>query len=200
MWNGDGRRGSRSEARSAIFPVWFALFDEGEQAFLRVFKAIELVEKDIHGMLQAVAQGHAHTAENGFFCHGEHGTGMRGNTSRNIRDSLFELSLGDEAIDHAEFKSAFGSHWLTGQNQFQGSLGTDEKRENSGRERRKDADGNFRLGETSLGSGDDQIAKCGKLGTTADRGAINDADDGLANIHHPGKSGVEGIEHLKDAL
>ena len=39
----------------AVFPVGFALFAEGAEAFLRIFKAIEFVEEDVHGIAEAVA-------------------------------------------------------------------------------------------------------------------------------------------------
>jgi hypothetical protein len=39
----------------AVFPVGFALFAEGAEAFLRIFKAVEFVEEDVHGIAEAVA-------------------------------------------------------------------------------------------------------------------------------------------------
>jgi len=41
---------------SAILPVGLALFHQSAQPFLRVFQAIKLVEKDVHGLLQTIAQ------------------------------------------------------------------------------------------------------------------------------------------------
>jgi hypothetical protein len=40
---------------SAIFPVGLALFDERAQPFLGILEAIKLIEKNIHGLLEAVA-------------------------------------------------------------------------------------------------------------------------------------------------
>jgi len=54
---------------SAIFPVGFALFYQGAEAFLGIFEAVELVQEDVHGLFQAIAQGEAHAAEDGFFGH-----------------------------------------------------------------------------------------------------------------------------------
>jgi hypothetical protein len=53
-----------------VFPVGFALFDQRVQAFLRIFEAVEFVQENAHGVLEAVTEGHAHTAEDGLLCHG----------------------------------------------------------------------------------------------------------------------------------
>ena len=47
----------------AIFPVGFAFFYQGAEAFLGIFEAVELVQEDVHGLFQAIAQGEAHAAE-----------------------------------------------------------------------------------------------------------------------------------------
>src|SRR5580704_672197 len=60
--------------KSAILPVRLALFHQSAHTFLRIFQAIELVQENVHGILQAIAQRQTHTAENGFFRHGEDGT------------------------------------------------------------------------------------------------------------------------------
>jgi len=44
----------RREA-SAVFPVGFAFFAEGAEAFLGIFEAVEFVEEDVHGIAQAIA-------------------------------------------------------------------------------------------------------------------------------------------------
>ena len=54
---------------SAIFPVGFAFFYQGAEAFLGIFEAVELVQEDVHGLFQAFAEGEAHAAEDGFFGH-----------------------------------------------------------------------------------------------------------------------------------
>ena len=56
--------------RSAVFPVWFALFDQRAKAFLGIFKTVKFVEEDVHGIFQALAQRHAHAADDGFLGHG----------------------------------------------------------------------------------------------------------------------------------
>src|SRR5271154_4974934 len=60
--------------KSAILPVRLALFHQGAHTFLGIFQAIEFVEKNVHGIFQAVAQRQTHAAKNGFFCHSEHRT------------------------------------------------------------------------------------------------------------------------------
>jgi hypothetical protein len=56
--------------RSAILPVWFALFNQCAEPFLRILEAIEFVEENIHGIFHTIAQRKAHAAENGFLGHG----------------------------------------------------------------------------------------------------------------------------------
>src|SRR5256884_4629576 len=52
-----------SERASAILPIGFALFDQRSQTFLRIFEAVEFVEEDIHGVLEAGAPRHSHARE-----------------------------------------------------------------------------------------------------------------------------------------
>jgi hypothetical protein len=66
--NGSGfRRGL------AIFPVGLALFDERAKTFLGIFQAIKFVQKNIHGIFQAIAKRKANSPKDGFFGHGEDG-------------------------------------------------------------------------------------------------------------------------------
>src|SRR5215467_7175107 len=61
---------------SAVFPIRFALFNERAQTFLRIFEAIEFVEENVHGVLEAVTKRQAHAAENRLFRHGEDRSGV----------------------------------------------------------------------------------------------------------------------------
>src|ERR1700721_3879387 len=85
--------------RLAIFPVGFAFLDEGAEAFLGVFKAVEFVEEDVHGIAEAVAEREAHATENRFFGHVEDRTGMACDAGAEIADGGFELRFWTEAID-----------------------------------------------------------------------------------------------------
>src|SRR5439155_1518612 len=94
-----------SERASAILPIGFALFDQRSQTFLRIFEAVEFVEEDIHGVLEAVAQRHSHAAEDGLFRHGEHRPGVAVDAIHEIGNSFFKLCFGDEAIEIEEHTS-----------------------------------------------------------------------------------------------
>jgi hypothetical protein len=48
-------KGAAREPGSTIFPIGLALFDQGAQAFLGILKAIEFIEENVHGILEAVA-------------------------------------------------------------------------------------------------------------------------------------------------
>lgn len=135
-----------------------------------------------------------------FFCHAKHGTGLRADTGDQVIDGLLELRFGDEASDEAEFEGALGGDGFARQNNLERGFGADKKRQDGRREWRKNANGNLGLGETGFGSGDYEIAESSQFGSAADCGAVDHADDGLAGFEHSGESGVEGVEHLKDAL
>jgi hypothetical protein len=186
--------------RLAIFPVGLALFDQGTEAFLGIFEAIKLVEKNVHGLLEAVFDGEAHAAEDGFFGHAEDRGGMRGDARDEIFDGFFELGFGDQAIDHTEFEGALGGYRLASQDDLERDFRTDQVGQDRGGQRREYADGDFGLGEARFRRGHDQVAERGQLGATADGRAIYDADDRLADFEHAGEDGVEGFEHLEDAL
>src|SRR6266403_2449172 len=146
---------TRTSQPLAIFPVGLALFHEGTETLLRILEAIEFVEENVHGMFKAFAQGQAHAAKDGFFRHGEDGTGMSVNAAHEVAHSFFELGFGDEAMDHAEFEGALRRHRLAGENQFESDFRSDKKRQNGGGQRRKNADADFRLSKARFGSGDD---------------------------------------------
>jgi hypothetical protein len=112
----------------------------------------------------------------------------------------FELGFGDQASDQPEFQGAFGSNSFSSQNDFKGALWADEERKDGGGERRKHADGDFRLGEAGFRRGDYKIAECSKFGTAADGRTVYDAEDRLADFEHSGEGGLESFEHLVDAL
>src|ERR1700739_2214795 len=99
-------RGARCVCtRSAIFPVRFTLFDQRTKAFLRIFEAVEFVEKDIHGMLESVEQRKTHAPEDGFLSHGEDGTGVSSDAFNELVHTLLEFGFRDKAVDQTELKS-----------------------------------------------------------------------------------------------
>src|SRR5207248_602044 len=189
-----------NEDGSAIFPIGFALFHQRAQTFLGIFEAVKFVEENVHGMLETVAKRKAHAAKDGFLCHGKHGARVSADAVYEVVDCLFEQRFGDEAIDHAEIESAFGSDRFAREHEFERNFWTDEKRKNGGRKRRKNANADFGLGETRLGRSDDEIAEGREFRTAADGRTIHHANDGLAELEHARKSGMKGIEHLEDAL
>src|SRR5215472_1622052 len=191
---------SEGARASAVLPIGFALFDQRAQTFLRILEAVEFVEEDIHGVLEAVAQRHSHAAEDGFFRHGEHRPGVAVDAIHEIGDSFFELCFGDEPIDHAQLKSAFGGHRFAGQDKLKGDFRSDQERKNRRSQRRKDANADFRLSKARLGSSNHEVSKSRELRAATDGRTVHDADDRLAEFEHAGKSGVEGVEHLEDAL
>src|ERR1700730_14599079 len=138
---------ARRRSASTVFPVWLALFDQSAQAFLRVFEMVELVEKNTHGLLETVAKRETHSAENGSLGHGQHGSGMRGDARDQVVDAFLQLRLGAQASHQAEFEGPLGGYGFAGEDEFESGLGSDKKREDCGGQRRKEADGNLRLGE-----------------------------------------------------
>src|SRR6266700_304685 len=192
--------GASKEKDSAVFPIGFALFDERAQTFLRIFEAVEFVEENVHGVLETVAQRESHAAKDGFLGHGEHGAGVTVDAVYEVLDGFFELRFGDEAIDHAEVESAFGGNGFPCEHKIECDFGTDEKRKNGGRQRRKNADADFGLGEARLGRGDDEVAKGREFCAAPNGGTIDHANDGLAEFEHTGKSGMKGVEHLEHSL
>src|SRR5205085_996184 len=191
---------SANRKASAILPIGFAFFDERTQAFLRIFEAVQLIEENIHGMLQTVAQGHSNAAEDGFFRHGKHRPGVAVDAIHEVGNGFFELRFGDEAIDHAEIESAFGSYRFAGEHQLESDLWADKKWKNCGRQRRKDADADFRLSKARFGSGDNQVAESRELRTATNGRTVHDGNDRYAEFKHAGEGSVEGIEHLENAL
>src|SRR5579859_234565 len=196
LWTGR----SKEKKRLAVFPIGFALFDEGAQAFLRIFEAVEFVEENVHGVLETIAQRKSHTTENGSLCHGEHGAGVSVDAVYEVFDGFFELRFRYEAIDHAKIQGALGGHGFAGQHKLERDFGTDEKRKNGGRKRRKNTNADFGLGEARFGRGDDEVAERRELRAAANGRTIHNANDGLAELEHAGKSGVKSVEHLEDAL
>src|SRR5712664_3666876 len=185
---------------STILPVGLALFDECAQPFLGIFKAVKFIQENVHGMLEALAQRQAHAAENGFLRHGQHRTGVAVNSADEIVHRLFELSFRHEAIYHAEFQRALRRHRFTRQNKLKRDLWSDEKRQNCGCKRRKNADADFRLGKPGLRRGNHEIAEGRQLRAAADRRSVHYADDGLAYFQHSRERRVKRVEHLKDTL
>ena len=183
-----------------VLPVGFALFDEGAETFLGVFEAVEFVEEDVHGIAETVTEREAHAAENCFFGHGEDGAGVAGDTGAEVVDGGFELGLGNEAIDDAEIEGAFGGDGFAEEDEFEGDFGADEERKNRGRERRKNADGDFGLSEAGFRRGDHQIAECGEFRAAADGRTVDDANDGLGGFEDADEDGVKRVEHLENTL
>src|SRR5437879_298241 len=137
-------------------------------------------------MLEAFAERQTHAAENCFLGHGEDRTGVATDTADEIVHSMFELSLWHETIDHAKFQGALRGDRFTGQNKLERDFGSDEKRENGGSERRKNANADFRLRKARFRSGNHQITKSSELRASADGRTVHDADHRLANFQHSG--------------
>src|SRR5438270_12184091 len=127
----------------AILPIWFAFLNQCLQTLLRIFQAIQLVQKNILGMFESIAKRHSHAAKDGFFGHSEHGTGMSGHPGYEILHRCFELSFRYQPIDQSKFQRALRSDWFAGEHKLQCNFWSDEIRKDRGRERRKHADGNF---------------------------------------------------------
>jgi hypothetical protein len=186
--------------RSAVFPVGLALFDQGAQAFLGIFQAVQFIQENIHGVFQAVAQRESHTAENGAFGHGENGTGMAGDALDQVIHRGFELRLGNEPVDQTQIQGALRRDRFAEEHEFESDFRADEKRENRGGQRGKNANGNFRLGETRLGSGDNEVAESRQLRTAADRRAVHHTENRLGRFENSREDGVKRVEHLEDAF
>src|SRR6267154_115355 len=189
-----------SKAGLAIFPVGFALFYQSAEAFLRVFKFVKLVEKNIHGFFEAFSKREAHAAEDRFFGHGEDRARVRGDAVDKFVHRCFELGFGNQASDQPKFQCTFGSNGFAGQNNFKSALWSDRERKDGGGERRKHADSDFGLREASFRCSDNEIAESGEFGASADGWAVYDAEDGLADFQHSGEGGLEGVQHLINAL
>src|SRR6267154_6145580 len=189
-----------SKAGLAIFPVGLALFYQSAEAFLRVFKFVELVEKNIHRFFEAFSKREAHAAEDRFFGHGKDRARVRGDAVDKLIHRCFELGFGNQASDQSQFQCTFGGNGFAGQNNFKSALWSDQERKDGGGERRKYADGDFGLREASFRCSDDEIAESGEFGASANGWAVYDAEDGLADLEHSGKGSLESFQHLVDTL
>src|SRR5215471_7705504 len=164
----------RSKSRGlTVLPVGFALFHERPQAFLGIFEPVKLVQENVHGIFQAVAQRETHPAENRLFCHGENRPGMPGDARANVVDCGFELRFGNQAIHDPEIERTLGSDRFPKQHELESYLRPDEKGKNRGRKRRKDPDRDFWLSETRFGRSDNQVAKGGQLRAATDRRTVD---------------------------
>src|SRR5215469_15414335 len=94
----------------------------------------------------------------------------------------------------------FRSDRLAQKNEFEGNLGSDEKRKNRGGQRREHTDSDFRLSEARFRRGNDEIAECGKLRTAPNCGAIHNGEDWFGSLQDASKDRVERIDHLENAL
>ena len=193
-------RGQIFRAWLTVLPVGLAFFAERAEAFLGIFQAVEFIEENVHGVAETVAEREAHAAENGFLGHGEYRAGVAGNSRAEVVDGGFELRFGNQAVDDAKIEGAFGGYGLAEENDFEGDFGADEERQNGRRERRKNAERDFRLGEPRFRRGDNQVAERGKLRAAADGRTVDDTDDGLCGFKNAHEDGVESVEHLEHAL
>src|SRR5579871_2835968 len=74
-----------------ILPVRLALFDQRAQTFLRILELVKLVEKNVHRLLQSIAQRHPHTTKDRFLCHAQHGARMSSDSGDQIADRFFKI-------------------------------------------------------------------------------------------------------------
>ena len=89
---------------------------------------------------------------------------------------------------------------LAKQNEFKGDLRADEKWKNRRGQRGKNANGNFRLGETRSRSGNNKVAKCRQFRAAADGGAVHHTKNRFGSFQNPRKHGMESVKHLEDTL
>src|SRR5216684_6668996 len=190
----------QATANSPVLPLWLAFLRQRTQAFLRVFQAVEFVQKNVHGILQAVAQRKAHPSENSFLRHGEHRPGMRADPRNQVFHGLFELRFRNQPVHQPQFVRALGGHGFSGEHQFERAFRPDEKRKNGRGQRRENADGDFRLGEARLWRGNDQVSKRRQLRSAPDGRAVHNAHHGLAHLEHCRKRSVKRVQHLENAL
>src|SRR5258707_1115367 len=101
---------------------------------------------------------------------------------------------------HPKFQGALRRHRFPGQNKFERNLGSDEKGQNCGCERRENADADLRLRKSRFGRGNHKITESGQLRAAADCRSVHDAHDGLADFQHTCEGRVKGVEHLKHTL
>ena len=114
--------------KSAIFPVWFTLFDQRPQAFLGILQAIKLVEENVHGVFETIAQRESHAAEDGSLRHGQHGPGVSVDARDEVIDGVWQIGFRHQPIDDAEFQSTFGGNGFTEKHEFQSDFWTHEER------------------------------------------------------------------------
>src|SRR6266567_5443738 len=151
-------------------------------------------------MFEALAQRQTHSAEDGFLGHRQHRAGVATDPPDKIVHRSFKLSLRHKAVHHAEFQGSLSANGFASQNKLEGNFGSDEERQNSGGERRKNTNADFRLRKPSFRGGNHEIAKSRELSAAADGRSIHNADHGLADFQHSGKCGVKRVKHLKHAL
>ena len=125
---------------------------------------------------------------------------MAGDARTEVFDGAFELRFGNEAVDDAEIESALGGDGFAEENEFERDFWPNEERENRRRERRKNAEGDFGLGEAGFWRGNHHVTERGEFRAAADGRAVDDADDGLGGFKDACENGVERVEHLKDAI
>src|SRR6266704_5240615 len=183
-----------------VLPVGLALLYQSAQTFLGIFQTVELIQENVHRMLETIAQGEAQAAEDGFFRHGKHRSGVAVDAIHEVVDGFVKLRVGNETIDHAQVEGEFSSHGFAGEDKFEGDFWANKEWQNGRRERRKNTDADFRLGETRFGSGNDEVPEGCEFRAAADGRPIHDTNDGFAKFQHAGEGGVEGVEHLEDAL
>src|SRR3954470_9967059 len=125
---------------------------------------------------------------------------MRGNPRDQFVHCLLQLRFRHESRDQAQFQRALGGNRFARQDDLERSFRTYKEWQDRGRQGREHSDRNFWLSEARLGRGDYDIAEGGKLRAPANRRAIYDAHNRLADFQHPGERGVERVEHLVDTL
>lgn len=125
---------------------------------------------------------------------------MSADSDNQLVNGSSELRFGNEAIHQAQLQRALGIYRLTGQDQLERRLWSNQKRQNRGSKRRKNANRDFGLREAGFWRGNHQVTERRELRAPADCGAIHYANDRLADFQHSRERSVKGIQHLEDPL
>src|SRR6202050_4616367 len=132
---------ARLQNASAVFPLRLAALDYGAEAFLRIFQAVKLVEEQMDRAVHGVAKRESHATDHGPLGHGEDRAGLRGDLRAERVHGFLQLGLRYDAIEQAQFESAFGADGFAGEHKLESLLWADQARQNGCRERREHADG-----------------------------------------------------------
>ena len=125
---------------------------------------------------------------------------MAGDARAKVFDGGVELRFGNETVDDAEIESALGGNRFAEEDEFERYFWADEERENRGRERRKNTERDFWLGEAGFRRGNHHVAERSEFRASANGRTVDNTDDGLRGFKDACENGVERVQHLKDTI